>query len=103
MWKNLNKLQGKKTKKKEENFYEGGKRLDPEVAAQKQMEFCRGVFGGGVNKVGEVWGEEIKEELLDKHEEENRKWGAGLREHLDMALPMDDVIYPMDVPSVDLK
>ena len=98
MWRNLNKLRGRGSKKEEEVYYEGGRRLEAEEAARKQLEFCRGVFGGGVNRVGEVWDEKVKEDLLSKHEEESRRWRGGLREHLDMALPID--IYPMETPSI---
>ena len=62
------------------------------------------IYNSSKNEIDEVWGEEVKQELVEKyikeHEEEEKKKKRWTNEHMEMAMRVEGVVDAMEVPKM---
>ena len=102
LWENINKLIGKETRKVGNVIYDSnGKALCSELAKERILEFWRGLYSQYINNIDLIWNEKVKQDLYMQFERE-RAWNMNiLREHLDMAYEIEEVIRPMEMSVLD--
>ena len=104
VWKNINKLLGKRGHRDEEiKIYRDGKLLEIEEALRDFFEFWRLVYNTSVNEIGEIWDEERMEELIRVFEEEEREYNRSQEEHLDTTKSARHKIRPMVIEEMGEK
>ena len=68
LWININKLRGiENTGEKEEQIYEEGKRMEEKEATDAFFKCWGEIYNSSKNEIDEVWGEEVKQELVEKY------------------------------------
>ena len=102
LWENINKLIGKEPKKVGNVIYDSnGKALGGELAKERILEFWRGLYSQYINNIDLIWNENVRQDLYIQFERE-KAWNMNiLREHLDMAYEVEEVIRPMEVAELD--
>ena len=98
----MNEIRGKgRENTKEVKIYEEEKALEGEEAARVCINIWKKIYNSSLNEIGEVWGEKIKKELIEKFEEEDGNREGWLREHIDMARRVEEEIRPMRLPELN--
>merc|ERR1712106_1207774 len=99
LWKNINKLRGKRNEKEEVlKIYENKKLMKLEDALEDFFKVWRIIYNTNENNIEEIWDNKILENLIKEFEEEKKRCNVFLHEHMDMAMSTKDSIEPMKTP-----
>ena len=95
LWKHISKLTGKEKRETEVEMYKEGENMEEKEAGDDFFECWRGIYGGKECRIGEVWDEKIRDELIKTLEEEKKRRWTWRREHEDMVINISDEIEAM--------